>query len=200
MTKTNRLQVEQEHQRRAYEHYAAQSGRRSYRGTAEAFGVSPSTVKLWSRSFSWRERIRERDAETARRVVDQTLQTQVHERGRRRKIVHMALLKLAKGIADGGVRMQLGDLERLIRLQDYLDGRPRNPERMSDPEEIAAFIRESFDSLDHDAQAEVVRLLRPDGTERLPQTETDDPERLKAHGQPVAQQDQAEGEPLNGKG
>ena len=89
----------------------------------------------------------------------------------------MALMKLAKGIADGSVRMQLGDLERLIRLQDYLDGNPLKPEQMRDPKEIVAFLDEFLDALDLETKAGVVRLLdggiespAPGGTEKLSQT------------------------------
>ena len=89
----------------------------------------------------------------------------------------MALVKLAKGIADGSVRMQLGDLERLIRLQDYVDGPPLKPEQMRDPKQIVAILDEIFDSLDLETKAGVVRLLEadvesaaPGGTEKLSQT------------------------------
>ena len=159
MAKTDLLQTEQEHHKRAFELYCSLEGKRSYDKVAAAMQVASSTVRLWARSFHWQQRLREREAEIARRVADQTLQSQVDERGRRRKIVHMALMKLAKGIADGSVRMQLGDLEHLIRLQDYLDGNPLKPEQMRDPKEIAAFLGQFFDSLDQDTQAEVLRLL-----------------------------------------
>ena len=85
-------------------------------------GVSASTVKLWSRSFAWPKRIAERDATVARQIADQSLQSTVDELGRNKKIVQMALVRLAKAIADGKVKMQMGDLDRLIRLQAHLDG------------------------------------------------------------------------------
>ena len=81
MAQSNHLQTEQERHRKAFELYCALGERRTYRQLAAQLGVSVSTVKLWSRSFNWQGRIRERDAETARRVADQTLQTQVNERG-----------------------------------------------------------------------------------------------------------------------
>ena len=121
MAKTDCLQTEQEHQKRAFEHYAAQSGRRSYRATAEAFGVSVSTVKLWSRSFGWHQRLHEHSAKAARETADRVIGGGLAEISRNRKIVQMALVRLAKGIAEGKVKMQLGDLDRLIRLQAFID-------------------------------------------------------------------------------
>ncbi len=87
--------------------------------------MSRSTIKLWSRSFDWRQRVHERDAEVARKVADRAIQVNTDGRSQNQKIVQMALVRLAKAIADGKVRMQLGDLERLIRLQKSLE--PANP-------------------------------------------------------------------------
>lgn len=121
MSKDDLLTTEQEHHKRAFEHYYALGEKRSYQHVAEQMGVSPSTVKLWSRSFDWRRRIHERDAQIARTVADRVIQSGIEEHDRNRKIVTMALMKLAKGIAEGKVKMQMGDLDRLIRLQGYLD-------------------------------------------------------------------------------
>jgi len=121
MTKDDLLQTEQEHQKRAFECYYALGEKRSYGRVAQEMGVSPSAVKLWSRSFGWRQRVQERDADVARKVADRAIQSNIDKLDRNQKIVQMALVKLAKGIADGKVRMQLGDLERLVRLQAFLD-------------------------------------------------------------------------------
>ena len=112
--------TEQEHHRKAFEVYFSLGAKRSYKEVAKQMGVSPSAVKLWSKSFDWPKRLGERDAEVARRVADRALETQVNVLDRDQKIVHMALMKLAKGIADGQVKMQMGDLDRLIRLRGYL--------------------------------------------------------------------------------
>ena len=121
MAKRESLQTEREHQQKAFEIYYALGAKRTYKEVARQMEVSPSTIKLWSNSFSWRKRIGERDAEVARRVADRTLETNADLLARDQKIVHMALIKLAKGIANGTVKMQLGDLDRLVRLRGYLD-------------------------------------------------------------------------------
>ncbi|MFC1476291.1 hypothetical protein ACFLQW_04755 [Candidatus Zixiibacteriota bacterium] len=132
MSKADRLINEQEHHKKAFECYVALGEKRSFKQVAQQIGVALSTVKLWSRSFGWRQRIRERDAQIARRVADRTLQSNLDEQDRNKRIVRMALVRLAKAIADGKVRMQLSDLDRLIRLQSYLEGPPKGPMTMYD--------------------------------------------------------------------
>ena len=121
MTRDDLLQTEKEHQKRAFECYYALGEKRSYKRVAQEMDVSVSAIKLWSRSFGWAERIQERNAELARQVADRAIQSNIDTLGRNQKIVQLALVRLAKAIADGNVRMQLGDLERLIRLQGYLE-------------------------------------------------------------------------------
>ena len=116
------LQTEQERHRKAFELYYALGEKRSYRRVAGQMNVSPSAVKLWGRSFAWRNRIQERDAQIARQVADRAIQTGIDEHDRNRKIVQMALMRLAKAISEGKIKMQMGDLDRLIRLQAFLDG------------------------------------------------------------------------------
>jgi len=135
MSNRGQLTTEQEHQRKAFEVYLSLGEKRTYRSVATQLGVSASTVKLWSRSFRWTERIAERDAQVARELADRSLQSAVDETERNLKIVRVALMKLAKGIADGKVKMQLGDLDRLIRLETFLrdgtDGKsPRTAEEV----------------------------------------------------------------------
>ena len=66
----------------------------------------------------------QRDAQAARQLADRTLQSSVNDQERDLKIVEMALMRLAKAIADGKVRMQLSDLDRLLRLKALLAGYP----------------------------------------------------------------------------
>jgi transposase len=132
MGKADRLINEQEHHKKAFEFYCALGEKRSHRQVAQQMDVSLATVKLWSRSFQWRERVGAREAEVARRVADRTLQSEVDEQDRNKRIVRMALVRLAKAIADGKVRFQLSDLDRMIRLQSYLEGPPKKPWTVDD--------------------------------------------------------------------
>jgi hypothetical protein len=118
------LVKEQSHQVKAFEYYYSLGEHRSYDKVAAKFGVARSTVKLWGTSFRWRERIRDRDLEVAREVATRTLHSEVSRRERNTQIIHMAILQLAKAVAEGQVKMTLSDLDKLIRLEAYLNDEP----------------------------------------------------------------------------
>jgi hypothetical protein len=108
------------------EHYYGLGEQRSYERVAAEFSVASSTVKLWARSFGWQSRIRERDLEIARDVAGRTMSDEVTRRERSLQIVHMALVQLAKAIAEGDVRMTVSDLDKLIRLEAFLSDEPES--------------------------------------------------------------------------
>ena len=112
--------IEQEHHKKAFEFYYGMGEGRSYRKVAEEFAVSVGTVKMWGRSFGWRRRIGERDAEVARAMADRSLKDGAERTARNRKIVEMGLVQVAKAIAEGKVKATLSDLDRLIRLEEFL--------------------------------------------------------------------------------
>jgi hypothetical protein len=121
----NRLLIkEQPHQVRAFEYYYGLGQHRSYEKVAAQFGVAISTVKLWGTSFGWKERIRDRDLEIARELATRTLGGEVSRRERNTQIIQMAILQLAKAVAEGQVKMTLSDLDKLIRLESYLNDEP----------------------------------------------------------------------------
>jgi hypothetical protein len=120
------LVKEQPHQVKAFEYYYSLGEHRSYDKVATKFGVARSTVKLWGTSFRWRERIRDRDLEVAREVATRTLGGEVSRRERNTQIIHMAILQLAKAVAEGQVKMTLSDLDKLIRLEAYLNDEPES--------------------------------------------------------------------------
>lgn len=159
-----RLQAEQEHQKRAFELYHAQGGKRSHEKVARELGVSVATVKAWSRSFNWAKRLAERDAAVARQVADQTLKSEVDELDRNKKIVQMALLKVAKAINADKVKVQVGDLDRLIRLQTFLAGDyiPVTLESLNrmPPLEVALLLETWLSSLSDEVLTELIASLR----------------------------------------
>jgi hypothetical protein len=136
-----RLKTEQESHRRWFEHYAA-SVNRSHEKTAQAMGVSVAAVKLAATSFGWKQRVRDRDLEQARQVADRALQTTHDDQDRYRKVVRMAVMKLARAIAEDRVKLQSADLDRLIRLDAFLNGPPTAAgiTTTSSPEEILDFF------------------------------------------------------------
>ncbi|MFH1312074.1 MAG: hypothetical protein ABIJ00_02500 [Candidatus Eisenbacteria bacterium] len=111
---------EQEHQKKAFEFYYGQGEGRSYRLVAEEFGVSLATVKGWGRAFGWKDRARARDAEVTMALADRGIKDATQKAVRNRKIVEMGLMQVAKAIAEGKVRPTVSDLDRLIRLEEFL--------------------------------------------------------------------------------
>ena len=111
---------EQEHQQKAFEFYYGLGEGRSYTLVSQEFGVSLATVKMWGKAFRWRERCGERDAQAARALADRSLEENMEGLARNRKIVKMGLLQVAKAVAEGKVKVTMADLDRLVRLEEYL--------------------------------------------------------------------------------
>jgi hypothetical protein len=125
---------EQEHHKKAFEFYYGMGEGRSYGKVAQEFGVSLGAVKLWGRSFDWKRRVWARDGEVARALADENTKAGVERASRNRKIVGLALVQVAKAIAEGKVKPTISDLDRLIRLEEFL--------REDDPKERTKFIIE----------------------------------------------------------
>lgn len=126
MAKTRMVQIEREHHEQAFEVYSQLGPKRSHKAVANELGVSLASVKNWSRSFRWRERIAERESQVAREVASRSLTDEVSRRERSVRIVELALIRLAKSISQGDVRMTLSDLDKLIRLESFLRDEPES--------------------------------------------------------------------------
>jgi len=111
---------EQEHHKKAFEFYYGLGEGRSYKLVAGEFGVALGTVKMWGKVFGWRQRCRERDAEVVRTMADRSLEEGMESLARNRKFVKMGLIQVAKAIAEGKVKVSMADLDRLVRLEEYL--------------------------------------------------------------------------------
>ena len=57
-------------------------------------------------------------------MASRTLSDEVNHRERNLKIVQMSLVRIAKAIVDGEVKMTLSDLDKLIRLESFLRDEP----------------------------------------------------------------------------
>lgn len=150
--KTRLLVAEQAHHEKAFEYYYGLAEKRNYQKVAAEFNVSISSVKLWGKSFRWKLRLKERDIEVARRMATRTLGDEVNHRERNLQIVHMALVQLAKAVADGQLKMNLGDLDRLIRLESFLRDEPDSRKevvfgdlRNKSTEELREMVREEME-------------------------------------------------------
>ncbi len=136
------LKDEQPHHLAAFERYNAMGEARSYERLARELNTAVSTVKLWGRSFGWQGRIRNRSVAEARQIADQAATTTSQARSKRRKILELAVMKLAKAIAEDRVKYQPGDLERLLKLEEFLSRLEGQyaPDVNADPEEIAEYL------------------------------------------------------------
>ena len=148
------LVKEKEHHEQAFEYYYGMGERRSYEKVAARFQVALSTVKLWGKSFHWKGRVRERDADVAREMAARTLSDEVSRRERSVQIVQLALVQLAKAIAEGKVKMTLGDLDKLIRLEAFLSDLPDSRQEIvfadlknKSTEEIRQMMRTEIEAL-----------------------------------------------------
>jgi len=117
-----RNQVEDARHQRAFDLYLSMRPRRSYRRVAQQMGISVSTVKLWSKQHHWRQRCIQREVEESRKLADSIEARSERESDRNIKIVNMAILKIAKAIAEGRVKASMGDLDRMVRLEERLTG------------------------------------------------------------------------------
>jgi len=145
---------------RAFDLYTSLGEKRTYRQVVAQLGISERTVRHWAKQGKWRQRLEEREAQAARQLADQTMETTVAQRGRNRKIVEMALIRLAKAVADGKVRMQLADIERLIRLQADLDRLDVAGFEGRDPKEIMASFMRWWATLDGETRRWAIDGLR----------------------------------------
>ena len=154
------LVKEQPHHERAFEYYYSLGEKRSYDNVAAEFSVSLSTVKLWGQSFKWKHRVRDRDIQIAREMASRTLSDEVNHREQHLKIVRMATVKLARAIAGGEVKMAIGDLDKLIRLESFLRDGPDSRQEIivadlgnKSNEELREMIREEMDVLNELARS-----------------------------------------------
>jgi hypothetical protein len=162
------MPTEQERHQKAFEIYYAQGEKRSHSRLAADLGVAVGTVKLWSRTFNWQQRLRERDATAARQVADQTLRSSTDDLSRSKKLVALALNRLAKAVISGEIKYQLADVDRMIRLQAFLDGHTDGPGRYRTPEEFVAQFMEYFQSLTTAEQDQAIAHCERLEAQRLP--------------------------------
>ena len=169
--KTKPLAKEQAHQEKAFEYYYGFGEKRSYKKVSKKFGFALSTVKLWGKSFGWKQRLMERELQVAREMATRTLNDEVSRRERSLQIVQMALVHLARAIANGQVKMTLADLDKLIRLEAFLSDLPDSRQevvfadlRNKTTGELRAMVREEIEMLkEFDVNDQEIEVLERDG-------------------------------------
>ena len=145
---------EREDQRLAFEQYFEMGHGRSLSKLAQKIGVSASTVKSWSREFGWKERLRVRERDVVTATAKGAIKSQADVRRRNEQLLQLALVQIAKALAEGRVRITLADLDRLLRLEEFMAGRADNRREVIQRElegksidELKATLRDEVESL-----------------------------------------------------
>lgn len=116
------LKADQRHEK-AYALFVSLGPKRTLKKVAEQTGLSVSTIKAWAKHENWKGRLAEQESQQARQVIDRNLHDGAQETSRNIRLVQMALLALAKNIREGKVTGVMSDIDRLIRLEEYLTGK-----------------------------------------------------------------------------
>jgi hypothetical protein len=105
----------------AFEYYYSLGENRSLPQVAQRFTVSTTSLKKWSGSFNWQERILQRDIEIGKKLVTKTNSTVLDEKANYRKIIKDAINSM------GTVRAESAkDLEILVKLDLLRMGEARD--------------------------------------------------------------------------
>jgi predicted transcriptional regulator len=155
---------ETEKHERAFETYYAQGAKRSLAKVAAELGVSRSAVKSWSKAFRWAARVGERDRAVARVVADRSVKAEVDATLRNRQIVQMALVQIARQVAEGTVRATISDLDRLVRLEAFLEGKADSRQEVI-ARDLAGKSTDELRVMLRDEIAELAELTQEEGTE-----------------------------------
>jgi hypothetical protein len=161
--------IEKDRHRKAFELYYSSGDARSLSKLATRLGLALNTVKNWSSQFGWQERLEEREKEVGRVLATKTLRSEVDSRLRNKQLIQVALVQIAKQLAEGRIKATLGDLDKLIRLERYLDGMPDSRQEVvttdlagKTTEELKRAIREEIAELAELADYEIVTDARSD--------------------------------------
>ena len=107
----------------AFEYYYSLGNARDIDKVAKAFNKSPRTIASWRAKFGWVERIKMRDIEVSKKLVQQTTAQAIDEKVRYRKIIKLAMAKMIQEIQSEDFKTKgIQDLERLIKLDMLLLG------------------------------------------------------------------------------
>lgn len=167
------IEKENDRHREALRYYESLGPSRTYADVARKFEVSQNSIQLWARSFGWEARADEHDAQTARRTIELAeqagIETDAKARVRNLKLVKMAMLQLAKSMAGGNVRMNVRDLDHLIRLEQDLLAPPGEAGSATESADVADLghlsVEELWDAILEEVEA-IDRLVKHDADVR----------------------------------
>lgn len=115
MIKTETLR----HQK-AFDFYYALENKRSFPKVAREFTVSKESIKKWAKSFNWKKRIQQRDAENAKKLEQKTDRIIVDTKANYRQMI-TDNLKTLKKVFDTAFEVKNGKKQLKINAKTSLD-------------------------------------------------------------------------------
>jgi hypothetical protein len=107
----------------AFEYYYSLGEERSLQKTAEFTGKGFATIKRWSRSLNWTERVKQRDLELASKLEKKTNHTILTSKVEYRGAIRSLVEKFKEDVANGDIKIKsVQDFEKIVRLDMDLMG------------------------------------------------------------------------------
>lgn len=119
MTEIKRGRAEQEE---AFNRYYAMGKNRSLKKLAEEVGLSLMTMKRWSSSLGWSDRIRYKDAMLAGKIEAKIDEAIVKSAADKQKFIYDILTKAREDFNNGLLRVKtINDLEKIMRISNDME-------------------------------------------------------------------------------
>jgi transposase len=132
--------IEQDRHRLAFDAYRDLGPFRSYKAVAEQMGVSDRTIRLWAKTFHWRDRLLPRETGTPPSPSGNAVSSTFRERDQLKKSARLAFKRVVEALAAGrDVSRQVSNLDRIVRLITFLDGGPKGPDP-TNVDDVRAFL------------------------------------------------------------
>lgn len=120
-----RQTIENDAQRKAFELWWNNGNRGvSYQKIGTALGFTKISIYNWSKRFNWQDRAMERAIAINARVDRVAINDATADRLTALKMTRKALEILDKKIDEKNIKVDIQDLDKLIRLQEFLRGEP----------------------------------------------------------------------------
>ena len=104
-----------------FEYYYSLGSARSCSQVAENFNISERTVYNWSKWFKWKQRIKDRDINNAKKLEEKTDTTLLETKTKYLVVIQATLYQYMKSLKSGNIRVNsVTDLEKLAKLELFL--------------------------------------------------------------------------------
>jgi hypothetical protein len=108
-------------QQEAFEFYYSLRHARTLQQVCNKFNISLSTVQKWSSNGKWREMVKDRDINNAKKIQEQTDTTIIETTSKYLNIVQKTLTKYEEALQAGNIKINsVQDLEKLAKLEMFL--------------------------------------------------------------------------------